>query len=346
MVENEPASPSPKRAKTAPKKPGVARRGVASGGLALILALISLIGSAYLWYALLYSRHELLATDVIGTLTRLDAQDKELRESLAPLEEDFVQVRETQVTIRASLDKLQNEMVRNRTEWMLSEAEQLLVIANHRLQLARDVSSAISALRAADRQLTLVPSPELLPIRREIAREINQLEAIEKTDIAGIALKLANLADSVDRLPLVIQAKGAPAAPVSTIVADAKPGSWRESARGLWNDLLGLVRIRYDVENRAPLLAPEQQYFLRENVRLLFYGAQHAILQGNVTIYRRNLDTARRWIKDYFDTQTQAVINLQAELETLSGVKLAADLPVISASLDMLRRLPGRKPAP
>lgn len=342
MAENESVAPPAKRPKPAPKKPAASRRGAASGGLALILALIALTGTAYLWYALLYSRHDLLATDVVGALSRLEAQDRELRDSLAPVEEDLVQVRENQITIRTALDKLQNEMVRNRTEWMLSEAEQLLVIANHRLQLARDVSSAVSALRAADRQLSQVANPDLLPVRRQIAREITQLEAIEKTDIAGIALKLANLADSVDSLPLVIQAKAAP----SVAATDARPGDWRDSARSLWADLLGLVRIRYDVEGRAPLLAPEQQYFLRENVRLLFFGAQHAILQGNVAVYRRDLETARRWIKEYFDNQTQAVTHLLTALDGLLGVKLTGDLPVIATSLDMLRRLPGRKPAP
>jgi uncharacterized protein HemX len=344
MTETESTSSTAKRVKGAPKR-GTSRRDVVSGGLALIFALISLTGTAYLWYTLLYSRQELLATDVVGALNRLESQDKELRESLAPIEEDLVLMRENQSIIRTALDKLQNEMVRNRTEWMLSEAEQLLVIANHRLQLARDVSSALSALRAADRQLTQVARPDLLPIRREIAREIGQLEAIEKTDVAGISLKLANLAASVDQLPLVLQARtGAPAA-VAPTVAKTETG-WRDSARSLWKDLTGLVRIRYDVEGRLPLLPPEQQYFLRENVRLLLYGAQHAILQGNTTIYRQNLETVRRWIKDYFDTHAQSVASLQAELDALMGVKLAAELPPISASLEALRRLPGRKPAP
>jgi uncharacterized protein HemX len=114
----------------------------------------------------------------------------------------------------------------------------------------------------------------------------------------------------------------------------------------LWNDLIGLVRIRYDIEGRPPLLAPEQQYFLRENVRLLLYGAQHAILQGNTAIYRQNLETVRRWVKEYFDPQAQAVISLHTELDALTGVKLAAELPPVSASLEALRRLPGRKTAP
>jgi uncharacterized protein HemX len=342
MTDSEITPSTAKRAKGAAKRPA-SRRDVVSGGLALILALISLIGTAYLWYTL-YSRQDLLSTDVVGTLNRLQAQDKELRESLTPIEEDMVLVRENQSIIRSALDKLQGEMVRNRTEWMLSEAEQLLVIANHRLQLARDVSSALAALRAADRQLMQVARPDLLPIRREIAREISQLEAIEKTDVAGIALKLANLAASVDQLPLVLQARAsAPAAPPAVASADA---DWRDSARGLWKDLIGLVRIRYDIERRPPLLAPEQQYFLRENVRLLLYGAQHAILQGNTSIYRQNLETVRRWVKEYFDSQAQVVVSLQSDIDTLMGVKLAAELPPVSASLEALRQLPGRKTAP
>jgi uncharacterized protein HemX len=130
------------------------------------------------------------------------------------------------------------------------------------------------------------------------------------------------------------------------VVARAEPSGWREAARDLWSDLLGLVRVRRDGEVKAPLLPPEQQYFLRENLRLSLFGAQQAILQGNATIYRQTLQTARRWVKEHFDTQAPGVAAAIGELDKLLAVKLIGELPDLSASLEALRRLPGRAPAP
>lgn len=334
-----------RRAKTAPKKDEApARRGVLTGGLALILAAIALIGSAYLWYELLYQHEALFRTDIAGSVKGIEKDNSELRASLGSLEEDLALIRENQDTIRTALDKVQNDLSRNRIDWALTETERLLLIANHRLQLARDTTSALSALRAADRQLALIANPNLVPIRREIAREIVVLEALEKTDVAGLALRLASLADAVDRLPL--SGPGKPAVAASAAEAAKTKEGWRETARDLWSDLLALVRIRHDGEARVPLLPPEQQYFLRENLRFTFYGAKLAILHGNGAIYRQNLLNARRWLKEHFDGQASAVSAALAEVEKLLEVKLAAELPDISASLEALRRLPGRSAAP
>lgn len=356
------ASPSKKTADAMPAKRAgdksggrLARASRVSGGLALMLAAIALIGSAYLGYLLFYEHPELIATDIAGRLERMENENRELRDGLDSLGEQVQALREGQDAVKAALDKVHTDLARNRTEWLLTESEQLLVIANHRLQMARDVRSALSALRAADQQLRLVVNPNMLPVRKELAREIGLLEALEKTDVSGIALRLGTLADSVDRLPLAVDArwsKDRTAAPTATgrdkkTAEPPEAGSgWGAALRSLWQDVLKLVRLRTDVETQKPLLPPEQQYFLRENLRLMLHGAQNALLQGSVPVYQQNVKAAGRWVREYFDTNTQVVTAAVTEIEKLQSVKLAAELPDISASLETLRRLGGRRLAP
>lgn len=354
-------NPSKKTADTAPaKRTGdkatgkIARVGQFSGRLALMLAAIALIGSAYFWYLLFYERPELLETDIAGRVERIEGDARELRDNLGSLDEQTQALREGQDAVKAALDKVHTDLARNRTEWLLTESEQLLVIANHRLQMARDVRSALSALRAADQQLKLVVNPNMLPVRKELAREIGLLETLEKTDISGLTLRLGTLAESVDRLPLAVDTRwskdksAASAETKNKKPADkAEPESgWRVALRNLWQDLLSLARLRTDVETQKPLLPPEQRYFLRENLRLMLYSAQNALLQGSVPVYQQNIKAAGRWVREYFDTNTQAVAAVLAEIEKLQTVKLAAELPDISASLETLRRLGGRRIAP
>jgi uncharacterized protein HemX len=356
------ANPGKKTADAAPaKRTGdkaggkTARPSHFSGRLALMLAAIALVGSAYLWYLLFYERPELIETDIAGRLERIEGDARELRDGLGGLGEQVQALRDGQDAVKAALDKISTDLARSRTEWLLTESEQMLVIANHRLQMARDVRSALAALRAADQQLRLVVNPNMLPVRKELAREIGLLEALEKTDVSGIALRLGTLAESVDRLPLAVDIRWSkdksPAAkpePADRKPADkAEPESgWRAALRSFWQDLLSLVRLRTDVETQKPLLPPEQRYFLRENLRLMLYGAQNALLQGSVPTYQQNVKAAGRWVREYFDTNTQAVAAALAEIEKLQTVKLATELPDISASLETLRRLGGRRTAP
>lgn len=349
-------SDAPKRSARAGKKGAAkkshrgSRSGTLSGGLALILAAISLIAISYLWYTLLYEKQELLNTDIPGILSRLKNSNREMQEALNATEDKLRTISDTQAILTAAQEKLQSDLGQNRAEWVLAETEQLLVIANHRLQLARDINSALSALRVADRQLELLANPKLLPVRKELAKEIILLASLEKTDIAGITLRLGTLADTVQRLPVILgtrlsiaalaanQGKENPAAEKSEV--------GKQAVNSMWRDILSLVRIRDNTATQKPLLPPEQEYFLRENLRLMLYGAQNALLQGDINTYRQNLKSATQLLKEYFDANTQVVTATQQELDKLLNTKIKIDLPDISGSLAALRRISGRSSGP
>jgi len=322
-------------------------------GLALILSLVAIIGTGYVWYTVLYQNAKLFTMDIVGSIDRIKSDTNQIQETLGGTAKELTTLKETQDTIRASLEKINTDLARNRLEWALTETEQLLVIANNRLQLARDLHSSLAALRAADMQLQQLASPKLLPVRKELAREMALLESLDKTDISGIALRLANMAENVDRLPLMhdirlhsgddlkqlAMASGAS----EQTVADS---GWRKTARSLWQDILSLVRFRDNLENQRPLLPPEQQYFLRENLRLMLYGAQQALLQGSIPVFQQNLKSAQRLLREYYDVNSQVILAMQDDLAKLQDTKVITDLPDISTSLATLRRLGGRKAEP
>ena len=354
-AKNPPAgqSASSRRAKMVPKKPAHdSRQGRVRGGLAVILATLALIASGYLWYVMFHENADLFARDIVGALDRIESDSNQALETVANAEKDIKTLKETQDAIQAALEKTNSDLRRNRLEWSLTETEQLMIIANNRLQLARDSHSALAALRAADQQLEQLAMPKFLPVRRELAREISLLESHEKLDVSGITLRLATMADNVDQLPLAldIRWRAIEEAKIPVKEDDARVGGadghWRQTARSLWQDILSLVRIRHDVATQRPLLPPEQQYFLRENLRLMLYGAQQALLQGGVPTYQQNLKTAQRLLKDYFDVEAQIVTTMQTELTRLQTMKILTDMPNITASLTILRRLNGRSEAP
>lgn len=338
--EDDAAEPeSAERTSRAQRRKGP--RGRVSSGLALILAFAALLGTGYLWYTLIYQRPELTQVNLPQALGNLERSVGEVKTALEDTEDQIRALSETQNTLGTAVDNIRAELGRNQAQWIVNEAEQLLLIANRRLQLARDVSSALAALRAADRQLELLADPSLLPVRREIAKEISQLESLERADIPGIALRLGTLAERIDQLPLApdLRAKSEQVAAASA----GENASAGESASSIWRDLLGLVRIRRHDTAQRPLLAPEQQYFARENLRLMLYGAQHALLQGNAATYQQNLDTAARWLRGYYDAGSAGVEAMQQEIDKLRATPVMNQLPDITASLELLRKASGRQ---
>ncbi len=324
--------------------------GRAWGVLALLISLVALVAVGYGGY-IYYIKRDLFTTDVVAELNRLksdsasnEERQTELSNSLESVQRRLANVKEIQDTLASGFDRLTEDLGRKRSDWALAETEQLLLIANYRLQLARDVETAVAALRAADGQLQKLADPGLLPVRKLIASEVTALQQLDRADIPGVALRLGSMASALEQLPLHVERRFATAAPVTGAVATESTGLG--TLQQMWRDLLGLIRIRKTTEGQKPLLPPEQDYFLRENLRLMLYGAQLALLQGDTGTYTQNLKSARRWISDYFDTETQVVTNMQGELQTLLDEKIVVELPDVSASLAALRDIASKQLTP
>jgi len=81
--------------------------------------------------------------------------------------------------IERSIADIQELGSKNYRDWVLSESEYLLRIANHRLQLEGDIKTAIKGLRIVDSKIKGLTDPSLLPVRKHLANEISALESIE-----------------------------------------------------------------------------------------------------------------------------------------------------------------------
>ena len=311
---------------------------------AVLLSVLALAAGGYAGY-LYYERQQPFNAELKTTVKGVQDEARQLEEKRAALQKEIEslqqqlkQAQDVQGTLRSAVDKIVNDLGRNRNDWVLAEAQQLLLIANYRLQLARDVETAIAALGVADRRLEQLADPALLPIRKLIAEEITQLQALDRADVPGIALQLGSLAKALGEWPLDTDRVFRPATTTpATAVSPENEAAVRKYLREIWHDLLSLVRIRVSGDVQKPLLLPEQGYFLRENLRLMLYGAQLAALQGDTITYEQNIQAANSWIKDYFDADSQAVVSAQQELQKLAKEKILVQPPDISASLNALR---------
>lgn len=331
--------PEEKKSEATPK-PG---RGLSL--LALVVSLAVAIGGYQLWQEVRTLRSG-LANDVQDALSRLAESERQQREALqARLNEqrqaDEARQAELRETVEQSLEALRAELGRDRDDWLLHEVEYLLIYANRRLHMARDPGSALAALQAADERLKAQADPRLLPIREAVTAERQSLEAIAQIDLDGMMLELGSLAERVDTLPIPGIKREALAEVPAAPSADEPVawGDWQGLLDAMWEDVKGLVKVRRGEQLTLPLTAPEQRFFLRENLRLKLLTARMALLQGQPSAYRANLEEAQNWLGRYFDAETTAVQAAIASLERLKQIEIRPELPDISTSLKRLREL-------
>ncbi|HEX4882630.1 MAG TPA: uroporphyrinogen-III C-methyltransferase [Casimicrobiaceae bacterium] len=263
---------------------------------------------------------------------RLDGEVREAQAKLALLD---ARVAESQ-SQQAALEALYREMAPSRDDLALTEVEQILLIANQQLALAGNVPSALAALQLADGKLARMDRPQIAPLRRALARDVERLRAVPFIDVTAITLKLDGAIAVVDTLPLAKDERLPPPKPEAP---PPEQPAWRRLLENAWEELRSLVRLEISERPMAPLVTREQAYFLRENLRLRLLSARIAILGRQEASYKADLRAALAWTRQYFDMRTKQGQQLQETLSQMLNTPVPDDLPDLGASLDAVRAL-------
>ena len=345
-VKQQPASQPSQKTNKAPKGSKAAPVINWQALSALLIAAGSLAAVVYL-YSAVNGELQSKSTQLQSLQTSQAGMDKELsllrlrlqstEQAMAAEEPRWKEI----AAIKASLEEINSKLGRNTMAWRLAEVEYLLSVANQRLILQRDSKTALAALHSADQQLRSLADPALVPVREAIASEVSALQAVSEPDVVGMVAILNSLTKAVETLPLL---DTAPKRPSLEEGAGQKYRDlhWRDLPLAIWQDLKSLVRIRRVDQPAEPLLPPQEEVNLRQNLRLKLEQVKLSLLRGETPLYRQQLATAGEWLTAYFDREASAVQAMQQNLEQLGKVELRPELPDISLSLRLLREQLGK----
>lgn len=324
-----------------------------------VVVVLALVAAGFVGWQDARRSSDVLRLDVAQRLTAADAAlaqaqakaadlGNQLRDAQAKLALLETRVAESQ-SQQAALESLYRDLAPSRDELALNEVEQVLVLASQQLALAGNVQAALAALQLADAKLGRMDRPQWTPLRRSLARDIDVLKAVPYVDVAGIAAKLDQALTAVDLLPLAKDER-LPAPPRQAAPADE--AAWLRFLRDVWSDVKALVRIEVSDRPAAPLVAPAQAYFLRENLRLRLLSARLALLSRDDHSFKADLAAANAWLRQYFDLRAKPVEAASTVLTQIAATPMPGDMPDLSRSLDLVRtqkavreRTPERGPA-
>ena len=256
-----------------------------------------------------------------------------VREAEAKLNAMEARLQESQ-NQQLALEALYQELSRGRDDWVLAEIEQILAIASQQLQLAGNVSVALVALQSADSRLARSDRPQFISLRKVLARDIDRLKPAPNLDLTGLSLKIEQLIGGVDLWPLAFEGRAQDDRRTAPV---AEQGFWKTLGRQAWEEIRQLVRVQNSDKPEAVLLAPDQAFFLRENVKLRLLNARLALLQRDQIGYRQDIRAATDWIGRHFDARTKLVANAMSTLKQLAVAGVSVEAPTVADSLAEVR---------
>lgn len=328
-------SPMPKK-DVAKKKPTASNAG---SYIFTFFVALATAGALYLlWEAQQSSaiKQKIISQNIVQQIASVKTQQLELAERN---KEQIQKIYNEQENLRHNLTNIvrNNEHLRN--DWLMAEAEYLVRVANHRLLLEKDVATAAVALKAADARLAEVADPALLNIRKILAKDLHTLNNIPTIDLAGLSVSLSAMSNNIPNLPLnTPDPKTHKLNQTEKTQASSEVKGIKDLPAAIWKDLRSLIVIRNHEKPLEPLLAPNQHFFLVQNLALLLEQARLALLNGHNEIYQERLATTKKWINQYFDTEHNVTRNMLASIEELQKFDIDPTLPDISSTFSAIKK--------
>ena len=277
-------------------------------------------------------------------LAQLESANKATQDKIAQVEELINAKSHELVGLQSQINKVSAQAnAQQPTDWLFSEADFLLNNALRKLVLDNDVDTAVSLLKLADETLAKVNNSQSAAIRSAINQDLKQLLSVAGVDQNAVMQKLSQLANTVDELPVLDVNFGdnQNATKLSDSLSD-----WAENAEKSATSFLNhFIRISpKHGADRKELLAPNQDIYLRENIRLRLQLAIMAVPRQQNELYKQSLEAVASWIRSYFDTNAEVTQSFLKSVDELSEVSIYVDVPSQLQSLSMLDKYLNRTP--
>ena len=272
---------------------------------------------------------------------------------------------------RSQVEDLIKTLSLSRDENLLYDIEAGLRLASQQAALTGGAEPLIASLQAADARLERAHQPRLDNVRRAVARDLDRIRATRVADLNTLAIRLDEAIRLVDDAPLINQgpadasnvapaptnrhsgAAGRPASAASSGVgasaADAASDDWRASvlnwsrgaAQSMWHETRALIRLTKIDQPEAMLLAPDQAYFLRENIKLKLLNARLALMSRQTALATVDLDTVSSRLPRYFDVHSRKTQLLQSMVAEVTAQCQQTTVPRPDDTLAALAALSG-----
>ena len=375
----EPVKAPDKKPETAKDSKPVNAKAVSTTGLwvvsllALTVAALAAGGSFVVWRQMDGVRADAQQrVDAVLVQTKSAAAEAQASQALAQALQGRMSVAEAKLgelnLQRTQLEELMLSVSRSRDDTLVQDLESSTRFAVQQSNLMGSPNALIATLQAGIERINRSAQPRLNPVLQAMEADLVRLQEVAGADVPMLVAQLAQLAKSIDALPLRSMAPPLPhtVGSVEAVPADsattteptvaetpaATDGSWLSNTWGvvsaqfqtLWRDwsgvagqqLSGLVRVRAIDNSDAFLLSPEHAWVLRENLKLRVLNARLALVGAQHDVAAQDLAAVAQSVTQYGEPGATDVQALLEKLQSLQASIQGLQVPMPQSTLSAL----------
>ncbi|MFM2747141.1 uroporphyrinogen-III C-methyltransferase [Klebsiella variicola] len=294
------------------------------------------------------TRQNATTSELSGQLAALqkaqESQKSELEGIIKQQADQLSQAKHEQETLTKQLDELQQKVAvisgSDAKTWLLAQADFLVKLAGRKLWSDQDVTTAAALLKSADASLADMNDPSLIGARRAITDDIAALSAVSQVDYDGMILKVNQLANQIDNLRLADNNDDDSPMDSDSDELSSSISEWRVNLQKSWQNFMdSFITVRRRDETAVPLLAPNQDIYLRENIRARLLVAAQAVPRHQEETWKQSLDNVSTWVRAYYDTDDATTKAFLDEVDKLSQQSITMTVPETLQSQALLEKL-------
>ncbi|HBW1976589.1 TPA: uroporphyrinogen-III C-methyltransferase [Klebsiella pneumoniae] len=285
-----------------------------------------------------------LASQVAALQKAQENQKSELEGVIKQQADQLNEAKHQQETLAKQLDELQQKVAvisgSDAKTWLLAQADFLVKLAGRKLWSDQDVTTAAALLKSADASLADMNDPSLIGARRAITDDIATLSAVSQVDYDGMILKVNQLANQIDNLRLADNNDDDSPMDADSDELSSSISEWRVNLQKSWQNFMdSFITVRRRDETAVPLLAPNQDIYLRENIRSRLLVAAQAVPRHQEETWKQSLDNVSTWVRAYYDTDDATTKAFLDEVDKLSQQSITMTVPETLQSQALLEKL-------
>ena len=294
------------------------------------------------------TRQNATTAELSGQLAALqkaqESQKSELEGIIKQQADQLSQAKHEQETLTKQLDELQQKVAvisgSDAKTWLLAQADFLVKLAGRKLWSDQDVTTAAALLKSADASLADMNDPSLIGARRAITDDIATLSAVSQVDYDGMILKVNQLANQIDNLRLADNNDDDSPMDSDSDELSSSISEWRVNLQKSWQNFMdSFITVRRRDETAVPLLAPNQDIYLRENIRSRLLVTAQAVPRHQEETWKQSLDNVSTWVRAYYDTDDATTKAFLDEVDKLSQQSITMTVPETLQSQALLEKL-------
>ena len=332
---------------TTEKKQGSNKTSLALSAIAIAIALAAGVGL----YGLVKKQatnqtttSDALVTQITALQQSQQAQKAELDAIIKQQAAQLTDASRQQADLTKQLDEMQQKVATisgtDAKTWLLAQADFLVKLAGRKLWSDQDVTTAAALLKSADASLGDMNDPSLIAARRALTEDIASLATVSQVDYDGIILKVNQLSNQIDNLRLADNNDDDSPMDSDSSELSSSLSEWRINLQKSWQNFMdSFITVRRRDETAVPLLAPNQDVYLRENIRSRLLVAAQAVPRHQEETYKQALDNVSTWVRAYYDTDDATTTAFLDEVDKLSQQNITMNVPDKLESQPIMEKL-------